>query len=30
VRELIGEALAFRRVGRPDKPPVGKPFHIDI
>jgi hypothetical protein len=30
VRELLGEALAFRRLGRPKEPPKGEPFHIEI
>jgi hypothetical protein len=30
VRELLSEALAFRRVGRPKKPPAGVPFRIEI
>jgi hypothetical protein len=30
VRELLSEALALRRLGRPKKPPKGEPFHIDI
>jgi hypothetical protein len=30
VRELLAEALALRRLGRPKKPPKGAPFHIEI
>ena len=30
VRELLSEALALRRLGRPKKPPRGVPFPIDI
>ena len=30
VRQLLSEALALRRIGRPKKPPKGEPFEIDL
>ena len=30
VRQLLSEALALRRIGRPKKPPKGEPFPINL